>query len=64
MEPQIHAALDLELPLTPEVQAAVAQARQDALTGSPGELLMQVEVRRADGRVEQHTLTGRVTGLA
>lgn len=63
-DPQVHAALDLELPLTPQMQQAVAQARQDALSGLPGELHFEVQVTRADGRVEKHTLTGRVTGLA
>lgn len=64
MDPQIHAALDLDIPFTPEMEELIRRARQDALTGTPGELHMEVEVRRANGRVEQHTLVGRVTGLA
>lgn len=60
---QIHAHANLELPLTPEMARQVEQARQNALAGKPGELRFEVEVKRADGRVEKHTLTGRIDGL-
>jgi hypothetical protein len=64
MEPQINAHLDLDLPLTPQMQKTVALARENALKGVPGELSFQIEIKRADGRVEKHTLVGKVDGVA
>lgn len=64
MEPQINAHLDLSLPLTPEMQETVALARANALKGQPGELSFQIEIKRANGTVEHHTLVGRVDGVA
>lgn len=44
---------------TPE--QAIEQARKDLLAGKPGNLTFVVEVKRANGTVEHHTLTGRVS---
>jgi hypothetical protein len=54
----------VEIPLTPEMAEQVAKAHENALKGQPGELRFDVEVKRADGRVEKHTLIATVTGLA
>lgn len=62
---QSHAGLDdLEVPLTPEMAAEVEKAHANALAGKPGELRFQIQVKRADGSVEDRTLVGRVTGVS
>lgn len=61
-EPQIHAHADLEIPLTPEMLQQIEQARANHVAGVPGELRFELEVKRADGRVEKHTLIGTLTG--
>lgn len=43
------------------VNDTIEQARKDLLAGTPGNLTFVVEVKRANGTVEQHTLTGRVS---
>lgn len=63
-EAQIHAHANLEIPLTPEMAQQIAQARENAIKGQPGELHFAIEIKRADGRVEKHTLIGTVDGVA
>jgi hypothetical protein len=48
--------MDIELP--PGAAEAIAQYRKDALAGKPGNLIFEVEIKRADGTIEKHALTG------
>lgn len=57
---QVHAAVNTEIPLPPGAAEALAQAHTNALAGKGGELRFEVEIKRADGRVEKQTLIGTV----
>jgi len=57
----IDAHVNTTIPLPPGAAEAISQARQDALTGKPGNLHFVVEVKRANGTVETHHLIGRVS---
>lgn len=54
----------VDLQLSPAMVKTIRKARAQALKGIPGELSFQIEVKRANGTVEQHTLIGKVDGVA
>lgn len=57
----IDAHLNTTIPLPPGAADAIAQARRDALAGKPGNLVFEVEIKRANGTVEKHTVSGTVS---
>lgn len=57
----IDAHINTELPLPPGAAEAIAQARADALAGKPGNLVFELEIKRANGTIEKHTLSGVAT---
>jgi hypothetical protein len=51
----------MDIALPPGSDQAIAQAHRDALAGRPGNLIFEVEIKRANGTIEKHVLTGVAT---